>query len=88
MEKLNLDSDSPPKAEIRKDVVDAPAPLVSDGEEEVNQTEDFQSGGKMGTFKLSCYYFAHFLPAACGLELLLCSQSLLHCELQLNLTQA
>uniref|UniRef100_A0A087XY31 protein kinase C n=1 Tax=Poecilia formosa TaxID=48698 RepID=A0A087XY31_POEFO len=28
VEKLNLDSDSPPKAETRKDVVDAPAPLV------------------------------------------------------------
>lgn len=29
MAKLNLDSDSPPKAETRKDVVDAPAALVS-----------------------------------------------------------
>nr|XP_020478801.1 serine/threonine-protein kinase N1-like isoform X2 [Monopterus albus] len=27
VEKLNLDSDSPPKAEIRRDVVDSPAPL-------------------------------------------------------------
>uniref|UniRef100_A0A3Q1IC11 protein kinase C n=1 Tax=Anabas testudineus TaxID=64144 RepID=A0A3Q1IC11_ANATE len=30
VEKLNLDSDSPPKAEIRRDVVDAPTPSVSD----------------------------------------------------------
>lgn len=32
MEKLSLGSDSPPKAEIRRDVVDAPAPLVSERE--------------------------------------------------------
>uniref|UniRef100_A0A8C4I4R9 protein kinase C n=1 Tax=Dicentrarchus labrax TaxID=13489 RepID=A0A8C4I4R9_DICLA len=30
VEKLNLEGDSPPKAEIRRDVVDAPAPLVSE----------------------------------------------------------
>uniref|UniRef100_A0A665WLB8 protein kinase C n=1 Tax=Echeneis naucrates TaxID=173247 RepID=A0A665WLB8_ECHNA len=31
VEKLNLDSYPPPKAETRRDVVDAPAPLVSEG---------------------------------------------------------
>ncbi len=30
MEKLNLDSDLPPKGEIRRDVTDAPTPLVSE----------------------------------------------------------
>uniref|UniRef100_A0AAQ5YEW7 protein kinase C n=1 Tax=Amphiprion ocellaris TaxID=80972 RepID=A0AAQ5YEW7_AMPOC len=29
VEKLNLETDSPPKAEVRKDVVDAPVPLVT-----------------------------------------------------------
>lgn len=34
VEKLNLEGTSPPKAEIRRDVVDAPAPLVSEWERE------------------------------------------------------
>ncbi|XP_042371338.1 serine/threonine-protein kinase N1-like, partial [Plectropomus leopardus] len=77
VEKLNLGSDSPPKAEIRRDVVDSPAPLVSERErgmeakEEGKQTEDFQTGKKMGIFTLSCYYFAHFLPANFGSETVL-----------------
>lgn len=76
MEKLSLGSDSPPKAEIRRDVVDAPAPLVSERERGTEAKEEgkqtgFSDGAKMGIFTLSCYYFAHFLPAAFGLETVL-----------------
>lgn len=55
MEKLNLDSDSPPKAEIRRDVVDAPAPLVSEQERELQRRGSRE--GEMGIFTLSCYCF-------------------------------
>uniref|UniRef100_A0A096LXI9 protein kinase C n=1 Tax=Poecilia formosa TaxID=48698 RepID=A0A096LXI9_POEFO len=40
VEKLNLDSDSPPKAETRKDVVDAPAPLEQTAVIEAPPTPD------------------------------------------------
>lgn len=70
VEKLNLEGTSPPKAEIRRDVVDAPAPLVSEWGRERGM-DGCQRGGeaesKMDILKLSCYYFAHFLPEAFGL---------------------
>uniref|UniRef100_A0A673CM19 protein kinase C n=1 Tax=Sphaeramia orbicularis TaxID=375764 RepID=A0A673CM19_9TELE len=51
VEKLNLnDSDSPPKAEIRRDVVDAPA-LVRETEDR-RQTEGFQGPLSLQDFKL------------------------------------
>lgn len=65
MEKLNLDSESPAKVEIRRDVVDAPVPLVSE--------PGFSRGGEEDRRKrwASVHYphtvFAHFLPNAFGL---------------------
>lgn len=71
VEKLNLGSDSPPKAEIRRDVVDAAAPLVSQRNGGQRGREADERMEKMGSLTLSCYYSAHFLPAASGLETVL-----------------
>uniref|UniRef100_A0A8D2ZLT3 protein kinase C n=1 Tax=Scophthalmus maximus TaxID=52904 RepID=A0A8D2ZLT3_SCOMX len=65
VEKLNLCSDSPPKPEIRRDSVDAPAAPVSVAGTEgggLSRQRVFRRG-EMGIMTLSCYY----LRSTCSL---------------------
>lgn len=87
VEKLNLDSDSSPKAEIGGDVVDVPAPLVSErvremeAKEEGKQTEDFQTGERWASlhYHVTILLTSYLKPLAwkqCS------SHRSLHCVLQ------
>lgn len=70
MDKLNLETDTSMKTEVRRDVVDAPVSVVSERQRwaAAKERRRIFRWGKMGVFTLSCYCFAHFLTCSLCLD--------------------